>query len=89
MKNIIEELYYGTILPFSELNINTAEYHNRMKKLLEEEEKIMKSYPEMQTIFEQYQAESAEISSIVAYHNFLCGFKAGAQIILEALTPFN
>lgn len=89
MKSIIEELYYGTILPFAEININTAEYRNQMKKLLKTEQQIMEYSPEIRKTFEQYQAESAKLSSIITYHQFLCGFKAGAQIVFEALTPFE
>ena len=84
--NILEELYYGNIVPTekcAKLNIEVTEL---LKLLNRNEEKLTVTFSEEQKItFEKYTDCNREISEICEKDAFLNGFRLGARIIIESV----
>lgn len=84
--NILEELYYGNIVP----NEKCAKLDDEVKKLLKllnrNEEKLLVTFSEEQKInFEKYKDCNREISEISEREIFLNGFRLGARIIIDVV----
>ena len=85
MKNIIEGMYYGSVLPFGEQHIRTHGYADCVKKLFEAEAEVLNAFPECRELLNRYTDAQTELSSTAAYEQFLLGFRAGAKIMMEML----
>ena len=88
--NILEELYYGNIVPTekcAKLNSEVTE----LLKLLQclDMKELRKRYREneksIQATFEKYKDCNREISEICEKDAFLNGFRLGARIIIESV----
>lgn len=84
--NILEELYYGNIVP----NEKCAKLDDEVKELLKllnrNEEKLLVIFSEEQKInFEKYKDCNREISEISEREIFLNGFRLGARIIIDVV----
>lgn len=84
--NILEELYYGNIVP----NEKCAKLDDEVKELLKllnrNEEKLLVTFSEEQKInFEKYKDCNREISEISEREIFLNGFRMGARIIIDVV----
>jgi hypothetical protein len=82
--NILEELYYGNIVP----NEKCAKFDDEVKELLKllnrNEEKLTATLTELQKeTFEKYKDCNREISEICEREIFLNGFRLGARIIID------
>ncbi|RGF39646.1 hypothetical protein DW050_08725 [Ruminococcus sp. AF42-10] len=84
--NILEELYYGNIVP----NEKCAKFDDEVKELLKllnrNEEKLTATLTELQKeTFEKYKDCNREISEISEREIFLNGFRLGARIIIDVV----
>ena len=84
--NILEELYYGNIVP----NEKCAKFDDEVKELLKllnrNEEKLAATLTELQKeTFEKYKDCNREISEISEREIFLNGFRLGARIIIDVV----
>lgn len=84
--NILEELYYGNIVP----NEKCAKFDDEVKELLKllnrNEEKLTATLTELQKEnFEKYKDCNREISEICEREIFLNGFRLGARIIIDVV----
>lgn len=84
--NILEELYYGNIVP----NEKCAKFDDEVKVLLKllnrNEEKLTATLTELQKeTFEKYKDCNREISEISEREIFLNGFRLGARIIIDVV----
>lgn len=84
--NILEELYYGNIVP----NEKCAKFDDQVKELLKllnrNEEKLTATLTELQKeTFEKYKDCNREISEISEREIFLNGFRLGARIIIDVV----
>ena len=82
---IIFDLYYGKMQPFCERENSSSEYCEKIEKLLEIEGKLEKQYPDMMQILNEYKKISADINDIIAYEQFLKGYRFGAEMIITAI----
>ncbi|MEE1282061.1 MAG: hypothetical protein UHK60_07415 [Acutalibacteraceae bacterium] len=84
--NIIEELYYGNVVP-NETNAKlSAELKELIKLLNRNEDDLLKTLSdEQKNIFEKLKDCNREISDISEREAFLCGFQLGARIIIEVV----
>ena len=85
--NILEELYYGNIVP----NEKCAKFDDEVKELLKllnrNEEKLTATLTEVQKeTFEKYKDCNREISEISERESFIKGFQLGARIIIESIS---
>ena len=82
---IIFDLYYGKMQPFCERENSSSEYCEKIEKLLEIEGKPEKQYPDMMQILNEYKRINADINDIIAYEQFLKGYRFGAEMIIAAI----
>ena len=82
---IIFELYFGKMQPFCERENSSSEYCEKIEKLLEIEGKLEKQYPDMMQILNEYKKINADINDIIAYEQFLKGYRFGAEMIIAAI----
>ena len=86
MQSIIEELYYGNVLPFERRMPKCGEYSHIIKLLTRNEEGLLKTLTETQKeTFEKFKANLAELNGIDEVTTFAIGFKLGVRLIAEAM----
>ena len=86
MQSIIEELYYGNVLPFERRIPRDGEYAHIMKLLTRNEEELLKTLTEAQKeIFEKFKANISELNGIDEATTFAIGFKLGVRLIAESM----
>lgn len=85
MQSIIEELYYGNVLPFERHAPRGGEYARIIKYLSRNEEGLLETLTEAQKeIFEKFKANQAELNGIDEVTSFTIGFKLGLRLAAEA-----
>lgn len=89
MKSIIEEMYYGDLSPFGDIQIKTEQYLAKRKDVLKIEDELLEKFPESKELLEHYFFEYGMVTDISDYQQFLLGFRVGAQIMLEMLKPID
>ena len=86
MQSIIEELYYGNVLPFERRMPKCGEYSHIIKLLTRNEEGLLKTLTETQKeTFEKFKANLAEPNGIDEATTFAIGFNLGVRLIAEAM----
>ena len=86
MQSIIEELYYGNVLPFERRMPKAGEYSNILKLLTRNEEALLKTLTEVQKeIFEKFKANLTELNGIDEATTFVIGFNLGVRLIAEEM----
>mgnify|MGYP003194423217 CR=1 FL=1 len=84
--NILEELYYGNIVPNEKCAKLNYEVKELLKLLNRNEEKLTATLTESQKeTFEKYKDCNREISEICERESFIKGFQLGAMIIIEVI----
>lgn len=84
--SILEELYYGNIVPNEKCAKLNSEVTELLKLLNRNEVKLTVTFSEGQKItFEKYKDCNREISEICEREAFLNGFRLGARIIIESV----
>ena len=89
MSDVIKQLYNGTIRPFDEIHEPTLEREAAIRKYRTAEQHFIELHPECKYDLEVMLSEYAELESYTAYEQFALGFRAGAQLMLEALRPIK
>ena len=85
MQSIIEELYYGNVLPFERHTPRNGEYPRIVKHMSCNEESLIETLTEEQKeIFEKFKANVAELNGIEESTTFAIGFKLGLRLAAEA-----
>ena len=87
MKNVIEELYYSDVFHIFQTDPADEEYHSLMKDIINAEEDLINTFPDALELFTKYQDTSGAIDSVCRRHDFISGFRLGAQFVLEMLKP--
>ena len=86
MQSIIEELYYGNVLPFERRMPKCGEYSHIMKLLTRNEEELLKTLTAAQKeTFEKFKANLAELNGIDEATTFTIGFKLGVRLVAESM----
>lgn len=85
MQSIIEELYYGNVLPFERRTPKGGEYSHIIKLLTRNEEELLKTLTEAQKVtFEKFKANVTELNGIDEVTSFAIGFKIGLRLAAES-----
>ncbi len=85
--NVIEELYYSDVFHIFRTDPMDDEYHRLMKDIINAEEDLINTFPDALELFTKYQDTSGAIDSLCRRHDFVSGFRLGAQFVLEMLKP--
>ena len=87
MQSIIEELYYGNVLPFERRAPRGGEYARIIKYLSRNEEGLLETLTEAQKeIFEKFHDCWSEYASLAEEAIFAYAFKLGGRLMLETLS---
>lgn len=90
MESIIEELYYGNIIPAERSFRRTGEYAHILQLVTQNEEKLTETLTEAQKeTFEKFKDSTSEISSMTEVTAFTLGFKLGLRLTAEAFIGGN
>ena len=86
MQSIIEELYYGNVLPFERHAPRGGEYARIIKYLSRNEESLLETLTEAQKeIFEKFKDCTSELSCITEREAFSAGFILATRIMAEVM----
>ena len=87
MKETIEELWHGTIIPQEDSRTNSQEMKELLSYIARHHEDLEKSFTdEQKEIFEKFHDCWSEYMSLSEKAIFVYAFKLGAKMILETLT---
>ena len=86
---LLEALYRGKIGFFGELHISSKKYSQALHNVAAAEQKLLEQYPECSELFVAFRDQQMELISISEYEQFLLGFRAGAQLMMEMLMPLE
>ena len=89
MKKILDELYFGNIVPDEQYIVKGSEYEKEMNCILEYEEALEKSLNKSEKeILIKYRESSLNINSITSKEMWKKGFIMGLRIGIEVMdTP--
>ena len=83
--NILEGLFFGSQVPFDEVNMDCPEYYRAGDKVSECKAEIIKQYPDLAQLIEEYDTAQMEQNELGRFHEFSVGVRVGAQLMLEML----
>lgn len=83
--NILEGLFFGSQVPFNEVDINCPEYYRAGDKVEGIKAEILEQHPDLEQLMEDYTNAQLEQSELGRFHEFSVGVRVGAQLMLEML----
>ena len=86
MKKILDELYFGNIVPDEQYIVKGSEYEKEINRILEYEEALEKSLNKSEKeILIKYRESSLNITSITSKEMWKKGFITGLRIGIEVM----
>ena len=87
MRNILDELWYGNITPFSQCKVNTPEMKELAELITRHNEILDKALSaEQKEVFEKYHECMDELNSKFIIQAFKYGFRLGSRLMADALS---
>lgn len=83
--SILEGLFFGSQVPFDEVDMNCPEYYRAGDKVSECRAEIIKQYPDLAQLIEEYDTAQMEQNELGRFHEFSVGVRVGAQLMIEML----
>lgn len=83
--SILEGLFFGSQVPFDEVDVNCPEYYRAGDKVDEIKAKILKRYPDLEQLMEEYSNAQMEHTELERFHEFSVGVSVGVQLMIEML----
>ena len=88
MREILDELWYGNITPFSQCKVNTPEMKELAELITRHNETLDKALSaEQKEVFEKYHECMDELNSKFIIQAFKYGFRHGSRVTADALSP--
>ena len=85
MKSIIEEMYNGDMFPLRTYSLDSKEYDSILGELVDSENALLHTYPEIKEMFDRYQDAQIRLTSFTNRSEFVNGVRVGAQSMLDML----
>ena len=86
MRNTLEDLYYGNIIPSAQQMAPNSELKRAVDRIAHFESQLTERLDEDgQTILAKLIESRDEVESITARENFILGFRLGARITMECM----
>ena len=86
MRNTLEDLYYGNIMPNAQDMAPNSELKRATDRVARFENQFTERLDEAgQAVLEKLIESQQEIDSITAMENFILGFRLGAKIVIECM----
>lgn len=87
MRSILEEMWYGNIVPIEGITPSTAEEAELVELIDRNRSKLLERLTEEEKeMLEKYEDVMEELYSLNAKQAFEYGFKLGARIVIETMT---
>ena len=83
--NILEGLFFGSQVPFDEVDMDCPEYYRAGDKVSECRARIIKHHPDLAQLMEEYENAQMEQNELGRFHEFSVGVRVGAQLMIEML----
>ena len=83
--NILEGLFFGSQVPFDEVDMNCPDYFRAGDKVSGCRANVLKQYPDIAQLIEEYENVQLEQNELGRFHEFSVGVRVGAQLMLEML----
>lgn len=81
--NILEGLYFGSQIPFDEVDMDCPDYYKIGKEVEKIKAKMLELHPDLKQLMEDLMNAQMEQAEFSRFHEFSVGFRAGAQLMLE------
>lgn len=81
--NILEGLYFGSLIPFDEVNMDCPDYFKAGKEVERLKAKMLELHPDLKQLMEDLTNAQMEQAEFSRFHEFSVRFRAGAQLMLE------
>ena len=85
MRDILDELYDYDLFHLTENEDKDGAYKTALDRLVNAEAELIKTYPDITDIFDEYQSAEIDLHNLSNRNEFRKGFKIGAQIVLEII----
>ena len=86
MRNILEDLYYGNIIPGAQQIMPNSELKRATDRVTRFENQLTERLDkDGQTILAKLLESQDEVESITALENFILGFRLGVRIMAESM----
>ena len=83
--SILEGLFFGSQVPFDEIDVDDPEYYRACEKMSECKAKMIKQYPDLAQLMEDLDNALMEQIELSRYHEFSVSIRVGAQLMIEML----
>ena len=83
--SILEGLFFGSQVPFDEVDMDNPEYYRACEKVSECKAKMIKQHPDLMQLMEDFDNALMEQTELGRYHEFSVGVRVGAQLMIEML----
>ena len=83
--SILEGLFFGSQVPFDEVNMDAPEYYRAGDKVDKIKAEILEKYPDLEQLMEEYETAQMEQNELGRFHEFSVGVRVGAQLMIEML----
>lgn len=83
--NILEGLFFGSQVPFDEVDVNCPEYYRAGDKADKIKAEILEKYPDLEQLMEELANAQMEQAELGRFHEFSVGVRVGAQLMLEMM----
>lgn len=83
--SILEGLFFGSQVPFDEVNMEDPEYYRACDRVSECKSTMVKQHPDLAQLMEDFDNALMEQIELSRYHEFSVGVRVGAQLMIEML----
>ena len=83
--SVLEGLFFGSQVPFDEVDVDDPEYYSACRKADECKAKILEQHPDLESLMEELANTQMEQAELGRFHEFSVGVRVGAQLMIEML----
>ena len=83
--SILEGLFFGSQVPFDEVDMDDPEYYCACRKTDEYKAKILEQHPDLDQLMEELANAQMEQAELGRFHEFSVGVRVGAQLMIEMM----
>ena len=73
--NILEGLFFGSQVPFDEVDVDDPEYYSACRKVDGCKAKILEQHPDLEQLMEEYANTQMEQTELERFHEFSVGVR--------------
>ena len=89
MKDLLDKLYDYDLFHLTANYSKDEEYRAALERQVEVEADILKAFPEIKELLEEYQSTDSDLIRISNRSDFRMGVRFGVQFMLEMMKPLE